>query len=179
MRLVEKEILNNKGPFTSIAPTSQRLFGRSLRGSRHHNLDKLTEAGCDYRTEKIEVIPAAHSVLAGLEIDINSQTTIPGVFAAGENATGIHGAGRLSGNGLTACAVMGLTCGKNASGYAKNAQCNSKSVMAKKTVSFEQLKKSLNIFTEQSQASNVNNDMKVMVEKEKHWGNNLGIIRNE
>ena len=82
-------------------------------------LDKIADAGCNYRTERIEVIPAAHSVLAGIEIDINAQTKIPGIFAAGENATGIHGAGRLSGNGLTACVVMGRVAGKNASKFAK------------------------------------------------------------
>ncbi len=181
MRLVEKEILSNKGPIYLDCTHFAEVIWQEFEGSQGTTtLDKLTAAGCDYRTEKIEVIPAAHSVLAGLEIDINSQTTIPGVFAAGENATGIHGAGRLSGNGLTACAVMGITCGRNASGYAKNSQRKRKSVMAQKTVSFEQLKKSLNIFTEQSQASNVNNDMEVMVDRVKNIvGNNLGIIRNE
>ena len=52
--------------------------------------------------------------------------------------------------------------------------------MAQKPVSFQQLKKSLNIFTEQSQASNVNNDIKALVDRVKNIvGNNLGIIRNE
>ena len=181
LRLVEQEIFNNKGPIhldcTHFSEVAWREFERS-QGTT--TLDKLTEAGCDYRTEKIEVIPAAHSVLAGLAIDTNAQTTIPGIFAAGENATGIHGAGRLSGNGLTACAVMGLTCGANASGYANDMQRRRKCVMAQKTVSFEQLKKSLNIFTGQSQASKVSDEIVALIERVKNIvGNNLGIIRNE
>ena len=181
LRLVEQEIVNNKGPIYLDCTHFSEVTWREFKGSQGTTtLDKLTEAGCDYRTEKIEVIPAAHSVLAGLEIDTNAQTTIPGVFAAGENATGIHGAGRLSGNGLTACAVMGLTCGTNASGYAKNNQRQRKSVVAQKTVCFEQLKKSLNIFTGQSQASNVNNEIEALIDRVKNIvGNNLGIIRNE
>ena len=181
LRLVEQEIFNNKGPIYLDCTHFSEVTWQEFEGSQGTTtLDKLTEAGCDYRTEKIEVIPAAHSVLAGLEIDTNAQTTIPGVFAAGENATGIHGAGRLSGNGLTACAVMGLTCGTNASGHAKNTQRQRKSVMAQKTVCFEQLKKSLNIFTGQSQASNVNNEIGALIGRVKNIvGNNLGIIRNE
>jgi succinate dehydrogenase/fumarate reductase flavoprotein subunit len=181
LRLVEQEIFNNKGPIYLDCTHFSEVTWQEFEGSQGTTtLDKLTEAGCDYRTEKIEVIPAAHSVLAGLEIDINAQTTIPGVFAAGENATGIHGAGRLSGNGLTACTVMGLTCGTNASGYAKYTQRQPKRVMAQKMVNFEQLKKSLNIFTGQSQAANVNNEIGALIERVKNIvGNNLGIIRNE
>ena len=181
LRLVEKEIFNNKGPIYLDCTHFSEVTWQEFEDSQGTTiLDKLTEAGCDYRTEKVEVIPAAHSVLAGIEIDTNAQTTIPGIFAAGENATGIHGAGRLSGNGLTACAVMGLTCGINASGYSKNNQHQRKSVMAQKTVSFEQLKKSLNIFTEQSQASNVNNEIGTLINRVKNIvGNNLGIVRNE
>ena len=181
LRMVEQEISNNKGPIYLDCTHFSEVTWQEFKGSQGTTtLDKLTEAGCDYRTEKIEVIPAAHSVLAGLEIDTSAQTTIPGVFAAGENATGIHGAGRLSGNGLTACAVMGLTCGTNASGHAKNTQRQRKSVMAQKTVCFEQLKKSLNIFTGQSQASNVNNEIETLIDRVKNIvGNNLGIIRNE
>jgi fumarate reductase (CoM/CoB) subunit A len=181
LRLVEQEIVNNKGPIYLDCTHFSEVTWQEFEGSQGTTtLDKLTEAGCDYRTEKIEVIPAAHSVLAGLEIDTNAQTTIPGVFAAGENATGIHGAGRLSGNGLTACAVMGITCGINASGYAKNTQRQRKSVMAQETFCFEQLKKSLKIFTGQSQASNVNNEIGALINRVKNIvGNNLGIIRNE
>ena len=181
LRMVEQEIFNNKGPIYLDCTHLSEVTWQEFEGSQGTTtLDKLTEAGCDYRNEKIEVIPAAHSVLAGIEIDTNAQTTIPGVFAAGENATGIHGAGRLSGNGLTACAVLGLICGKNASVYAKNIRRQCKSAMAQKTVRFEQLKKSLNIFKGQSQASNVKDEIGALIDRVKNIvGNNLGIIRNE
>ena len=73
---------------------------------------------------------------------------------------------------------MGITCGTNASGYAKNAQCNSKSVMAKKPVSFGTTKKVVEHFYRASQASNVDNDMEALVDRVKNIvGNYLGIIR--
>ena len=180
LRLVEQEIFNKKGPIyldcTHFSEVAWQEF-ESSQGTT--TLDKLTEAGCDYKTEKIEVIPAAHSVLAGIEIDTNAQTTIPGIFAAGENATGIHGAGRLSGNGLTACAVMGRTAGLNASGYANNTQGKRRNVAAQQSLSFKQLNKLLNVIEGQSQAVNTNFEIRALMDKvKKIVGNNLGIIRS-
>ena len=181
LRLVEQEIFNNKGPIYLDCTHFSDLTWQEFEGSQGTTtLDKLTEAGCDYKTEKIEVIPAAHSVLAGIEIDTNGQTTIPGIFAAGENATGIHGAGRLSGNGLTACVVMGQTAGLNASEYANNAQGKRRSGADQKTLSSKQLNKSLNIIKGQSQTSNTNFEIRASMDKVKEIvGNNLGIIRSE
>ena len=181
LRLVEQEISNNKGPIYLDCTHFSEVAWQEFEGSQGTTtLDKLTKAGCDYKTEKIEVIPAAHSVLAGIEIDTNGQTTIPGIFAAGENATGIHGAGRLSGNGLTACVVMGRTAGLNASEYANNAQGKRCSVAVQKTFGSNQLNKSLNITEVQSQTSNTKFEIRAsMDEVKKIVGNNLGIIRSE
>ena len=179
LRLVENEIFNNKGPIYLDCTHFSEVTWQEFEGSQGTTtLDKLTEAGCDYRTEKVEVIPAAHSVLAGIEIDTNAQTTMPGIFAAGENATGIHGAGRLSGNGLTACVVMGQTCGLNASLHAKSAQ--RLGVMTQRPLATEQLKKSLNIIDRQNEVPSVNGEIMTLMDRIKNIvGNNLGIIRNE
>ena len=181
LRLVEQEIFNNKGPIYLDCTHFSDVTWQEFEGSQGTTtLDKLTEAGCDYRTEKIEVIPAAHSVLAGIEIDTNAQTTIHGVFAAGENATGIHGAGRLSGNGLTACVVMGRTGGTNASEYAKNAQQQLQISAAQKTLGTKTLRRLLNVHKEKSLASKDKDEIRsLMVRIKNIVGNNLGIIRNE
>ncbi|MCH1515279.1 MAG: FAD-dependent oxidoreductase [Alphaproteobacteria bacterium] len=181
LRLVEQEIFSNKGPIYLDCTHFSDVTWKEFEGSQGTTtLDKLTEAGCDYRTEMIEVIPAAHSVLAGIATDTNAQTSIPGVFAAGENATGIHGAGRLSGNGLTACVVMGRTAGLNAIGYARNAPRQRQNFVASKALSSKQLNRSLNIIEGQSQASNTNIEIKALMDRVKNIvGNNLGIIRNE
>ena len=120
LRLVQTEIGAGRGPvWLDCTDFSDAVWAEFENSQGDVILSKITAAGGDYRTQKIEVVPAAHSVLAGLVIDPQGATTLPGLFAAGENVTGIHGAGRLSGNGLTACVVMGRIAGKNASETAK------------------------------------------------------------
>jgi succinate dehydrogenase / fumarate reductase flavoprotein subunit len=120
LRLVQTEIGAGRGPvWLDCTGFSHAVWAEFETSQGDVTLSKITAAGGDYRTQKIEVVPAAHSVLAGLVINRHGATTLPGLFAAGENVTGIHGAGRLSGNGLTACVVMGRIAGKNASETAK------------------------------------------------------------
>jgi succinate dehydrogenase/fumarate reductase flavoprotein subunit len=52
--------------------------------------------------------------MGGIEIDENGRTALPGLFAAGEVAWGVHGANRLGGNALTECAVFGVLAGRAA-----------------------------------------------------------------
>jgi aspartate oxidase len=116
LRLVQSEIIQGRGPvWLDCRSFSDAVWAEFESSQGDVILAKITAAGADYRNEKIEVVPAAHSVLAGLLIDQNAATGVAGLYAAGENVTGIHGAGRLSGNGLTACVVMGRIAGKNAS----------------------------------------------------------------
>jgi L-aspartate oxidase len=65
-------------------------------------------ANIDVFTEPIPVSPAAHYWMGGITTDLSSQTTIPGLYAVGENAsTGVHGANRLASNSLLECLVFG------------------------------------------------------------------------
>ncbi len=70
---------------------------------------KMCQAyGIDIRKDLIPVSPAAHYFMGGIHTDINSRTTLPGLFAAGETAcTGVHGANRLASNSLLECVVFG------------------------------------------------------------------------
>jgi succinate dehydrogenase/fumarate reductase flavoprotein subunit len=65
-----------------------------------------------------EVAPGAHYFMGGLRIEPNAATTLPGVFAAGECAGGIHGANRLAGNALSENQVFGAIAGRSAALYA-------------------------------------------------------------
>lgn len=62
----------------------------------------------------LEVAPAAHFMMGGVVIDQLSQTTVPGLYAAGEVTTGVHGANRLAGNALTEAVVFGTIAGREA-----------------------------------------------------------------
>ncbi|MBD2109887.1 L-aspartate oxidase [Nodosilinea sp. FACHB-13] len=64
--------------------------------------------GIDPLTDPVPVSPAAHYWMGGITTDLRSQTTIPSLYAVGENAsTGVHGANRLASNSLLECLVYG------------------------------------------------------------------------
>ena len=85
-----------------------------LRDVMGEILDDFEAAGLDVRKEPIEIAPAAHSCMGGVIIDTNGRTDVDGLFAAGENGGGLHGANRLASGGLTVCAVMGDRAGRAA-----------------------------------------------------------------
>lgn len=78
-------------------------------------LAKLCEdLGFCLLSNSIEVAPTAHYTMGGVKINEKCETTIPGLYVAGEVAGGIHGANRLSGNSLTDGVVFGGRAGKYA-----------------------------------------------------------------
>jgi succinate dehydrogenase / fumarate reductase flavoprotein subunit len=84
----------------------------------YHQFKEL--AAVDITTEKMEVGPTAHYVMGGIKVHPETQeTTVPRMFAAGEAATGLHGANRLGGNSLSDLIVFGKIAGENAALLAK------------------------------------------------------------
>ncbi|MBW1698885.1 MAG: FAD-binding protein [Deltaproteobacteria bacterium] len=79
----------------------------------------LEDRGIDLRKRPVEITMGHQCSNGGLRIDTESMTTIPGVFAAGETATGMHGADRLGGNMLSACLVFGVRAAQSAVRWAK------------------------------------------------------------
>jgi succinate dehydrogenase / fumarate reductase flavoprotein subunit len=85
--------------------------------SMYHQFKEL--ADLDITKEPMEVGPTTHYVMGGIRVDADSQmTTIPGLFAAGECASGINGANRLGGNSLSDLIVFGKRAGEYASQFA-------------------------------------------------------------
>jgi succinate dehydrogenase / fumarate reductase, flavoprotein subunit len=86
--------------------------------SMYHQFKEL--AGIDITTEPMEVGPTTHYVMGGVKVDPDSQmTSVPGLFAAGEVAAGLHGANRLGGNSLSDLLVFGKRAGEYAAKWAK------------------------------------------------------------
>ncbi len=80
----------------------------------------LEFAGVDITKENMEVAPTVHYYMGGIKINPeDNQTTLPGLFACGEAATGLHGANRLGGNSLVDLLVFGRRTGMSAAEFAK------------------------------------------------------------
>ena len=84
--------------------------------SMHHQFKELADV--DITKEPMEVGPAQHYVMGGVEVDPdNAQSLVPGLFAAGEVSGGMHGSNRLGGNSLSDLLVFGRRAGMGAVDY--------------------------------------------------------------
>jgi len=82
----------------------------------YHQFKEL--AGVDITKESMEVGPTCHYVMGGVRVDADTaQSTVKGLFAAGEVAGGMHGSNRLGGNSLSDLLVFGRRCGLGAAQY--------------------------------------------------------------
>lgn len=75
----------------------------------------------NFRRQKLRIAPIAHFSIGGVKVNENGETSVSGIFAAGEVAGGFHGANRRGGNALTECLVFGSIAGANAADYALEA----------------------------------------------------------
>jgi succinate dehydrogenase / fumarate reductase flavoprotein subunit len=86
--------------------------------SMYHQFMQL--ANIDITKEAMEIGPTTHYVMGGIRVDGDSQmSTVPGLFACGEAAAGLHGANRLGGNSLSDLLVFGKRAGQYAADYAR------------------------------------------------------------
>jgi succinate dehydrogenase / fumarate reductase, flavoprotein subunit len=87
--------------------------------SMYHQFRELADV--DITKEPMEVGPTCHYVMGGIRVDAETaESTLPGLFAAGEAAAGLHGANRLGGNSLSDLLVFGRRAGLAAAQHAKN-----------------------------------------------------------
>ncbi len=111
------------GVFLDIAwikdrlPKAEEHIKRKLP-SMYHQFKQL--ADLDITREPTEVGPTTHYMMGGVRVDGDSQmSTVPGLFAAGEVAAGLHGSNRLGGNSLSDLLVFGRRAGRYAAEFAK------------------------------------------------------------
>ena len=111
------------GVFLDIAwikeklPNAEEHIKRKLP-SMYHQFMQL--AGIDITKEPMEIGPTTHYIMGGIRVDGDTQmSTVPGLFACGECAAGLHGANRLGGNSLSDLIVFGKRAGEYAAKFAK------------------------------------------------------------
>ena len=106
------------GAFLDISHRGEEAILKKLP-SMHHQFKEL--AGVDISKEPMEVGPTAHYVMGGVMVDAETQeSSVPGLFACGEVASGLHGANRLGGNSLSDLIVFGKRAGEFAAKRAKD-----------------------------------------------------------
>jgi succinate dehydrogenase / fumarate reductase flavoprotein subunit len=106
------------GVFLDIASRRSAEYIQKRLPSMYHQFKEL--AGVDITKEPMEVGPTCHYFMGGVRVDGDTTaTTVPGLFAAGEVAAGLHGANRLGGNSLSDLLVFGRRAGLYAAEYAK------------------------------------------------------------
>ncbi|HUB68830.1 MAG TPA: fumarate reductase/succinate dehydrogenase flavoprotein subunit [Acidimicrobiales bacterium] len=106
------------GVFLDIASRRSPEFIQRRLPSMYHQFKELADV--DITKEPMEIGPTCHYVMGGVEVDPDSQVSVvPGLFAAGEVAGGMHGANRLGGNSLSDLIVFGKRAGDYAAAYAK------------------------------------------------------------
>ena len=111
------------GVFLDIAWIKEKLSNseehiKKKLPSMYHQFMQL--ANLDITKEPMEVGPTTHYIMGGVRVDADTQmSTVPGLFAAGECASGINGANRLGGNSLSDLLVFGKRAGEHAAAFAR------------------------------------------------------------
>ena len=85
--------------------------------------DRCLRIGFDLAREKVEVAPTAHFNMGGVRINRDGFTNLEGLFAAGEDSSGVHGANRLGGNGVAESTVYGARVGDAVVEWVKGQLC--------------------------------------------------------
>ncbi|MDX1983387.1 MAG: fumarate reductase/succinate dehydrogenase flavoprotein subunit [Bryobacteraceae bacterium] len=127
-RCINREVKAGRGSphggvFLDIAWIKQHIPGapdyiKRKLPSMYHQFKQL--ADIDITKEPMEVGPTTHYMMGGVKVDGDSQmSNVPGLFAAGEVAAGLHGANRLGGNSLSDLIVFGKRAGEYAAKFAK------------------------------------------------------------
>src|SRR5438128_4532206 len=98
----------NGGLWIDVSHLGAEFVEQNFVGMR----DRCLRLGSDLARERVEVAPTAHFNMGGIRIDRDGFTNLEGVFAAGEDSSGVHGANRLGGNGVAESTVFGARVGE-------------------------------------------------------------------
>ena len=95
------------GLYISMAHLGPDRVAREFKGM----VERCADCGFDLAGGLVEVVPTAHYMMGGVEFQADCTTALPGLFVAGEDSGGVHGANRLGGNGVANSTVFGGVAG--------------------------------------------------------------------
>ena len=183
-RCIVREVKEGRGSphggvFLDIAWIKEKLPGAAEHIKRklpsmYHQFKEL--ADIDITEEPMEVGPTTHYVMGGVRVDADSQMTdVPGLFAAGECAAGLHGANRLGGNSLSDLLVFGKRAGEYA---ARFAQENSAGEISRDHTA-RVARTALEPFDRGADTDGGENPFAIQQDLQKMMQDQVGIVRNE
>jgi fumarate reductase flavoprotein subunit len=97
----------NGGVYIQMSHLGPDEVARRFKGM----VSRCADCGFDLAGGLVEVVPTAHYLMGGVIVDTDTRTELPGLFVAGEDAGGVHGANRLGGNGVANSTVYGGIAG--------------------------------------------------------------------
>ena len=175
-RAIRKEVKAGKGSphggaFLDIASRRSADDIKRKLPSMYHQFNVLAEL--DITKESMEVGPTLHYFMGGVKVDADTQMTcVPGLFAAGECAAGVHGANRLGGNSLSDLLVCGKLAGSGAVDYLKSSN-------NKKNLNDDDIQKVIRSTTDILNREKGENPYLIHEELQELMQNNVGIVRTD
>ena len=106
----------NGGVLIDVSHLGAEFVEQNFTGMR----DRCLRIGFDLARERVEVAPTAHFNMGGIRINRDGFTNLEGLFAAGEDSSGVHGANRLGGNGVAESTVYGARVGDAVAEWVKS-----------------------------------------------------------
>jgi fumarate reductase flavoprotein subunit len=97
----------NGGLYISMAHLGAEKVAKAFKGM----VERCADCGFDLAGGLVEVVPTAHYMMGGVEFAADCSTALKGLYVAGEDAGGVHGANRLGGNGVANSTVFGAVAG--------------------------------------------------------------------
>ena len=101
----------NTTPNGGVYLTMNHLGAEHVRAAFKGMVERCADCGFDLAGGMVEVVPTAHYMMGGVLFNGDCSTSLPGLFAAGEDTGGVHGANRLGGNGVANSTVFGAIAG--------------------------------------------------------------------
>src|SRR5882672_8184957 len=121
-RAMFSEIKNgNTSPHGGLYISMSHLGADNVRKQFKGMVERCADCGFDLADGLVEVVPTAHYMMGGVEFAADCRTELPGLFVAGEDSGGVHGANRLGGNGVANSTVFGAVAGDTMAAWVRNA----------------------------------------------------------
>ena len=120
-RAMYSEIANkNTSPYGGLYISMSHLGPERVAREFKGMVERCADCGFDLAGGLVEVVPTAHYMMGGVEFRADCSTALPGLFVAGEDSGGVHGANRLGGNGVANSTVFGAVAGDVMAGWIRS-----------------------------------------------------------